>query len=734
MAIYDYQGVHYDIDTTDPDEARAKIQAHLGKPVAPEKTAGDRLKEFGHAATSLVDTGINAATGTLDQLAYPLARAYYGTQMAPQAAADRAQQETTSPKDYLGRALGITNSPAYQNEASRRIMGTIGQGVQAIAQPISSVTGAPQQDVESVLGSGMLAAAPAVNRAGAAVARGAYAAEPAVMAAVKAPVEAVKAPFQFAKGAYRGITNPEYSPSNSAMVPLQDTYYPQAATDRYMGNMPGVPPQTLEQLQSQARPTSEIVSGPVAEAAKSLAPKDANGNPLVPLQGRGMEAWGERAGRGIRTNPGQAMMEGIGTALTGIPFKTLGQGVSELGARYLGNKTGFDPGLPGKIAAEQAAGPVPPTGPGSPPPPPPPPPAAAAPSAANYIQRMEDISKQVDQAVNPPVRPVPPNTMSMMTSSKMPTNHSDSMTSNGTLLDPMKRAPYPAEYGPPTGTWDAPLTPAQAAETRIMNALSSKKNNMVVELPEQGIKYTHRTGLNGPDSKVLTLTKHDANGNPIMEVEHYQAHMPNVPTEIKAIDLTSGEAHRFTNGKYKSITDAHGRVHTPGSPDWDKLTKIEAPDLPGIIDTFEQYPGTAKGAPPNTMSMMAENELPTKATRYAGTPNYEFKPGIGHKHGSLETPLTKQEAAQWDLQHRLTSEPYQIYTNDEKGNPISYRYRPQTGLSVIKYNPKDPSTMSIFKKISGEDMPYHEELRSNGRHVNDEFYDTRPSHFPPEIE
>ena len=64
MAIYDYQGVHYDIDTTDPDEARAKIQAHLGKPVAPEKTAGDRLKEFGHAATSLVDTGINAATGT----------------------------------------------------------------------------------------------------------------------------------------------------------------------------------------------------------------------------------------------------------------------------------------------------------------------------------------------------------------------------------------------------------------------------------------------------------------------------------------------------------------------------------------------------------------------------------------------------------------------------------------------------------------------------------------------
>jgi hypothetical protein len=67
-----------------------------------------------------------------------------------------------------------------------------------------------------------------------------------------------------------------------------------------------------------------------------------------------MQAWGERVGRGVRTNPLQAMAEVGVTALTGIPVKTLSQGVGELGARYLGNKTGFAPGFNNQVGAAQA--------------------------------------------------------------------------------------------------------------------------------------------------------------------------------------------------------------------------------------------------------------------------------------------------------------------------------------------------------------------------------------------
>ena len=70
------------------------------KPGIVEKTSGkvaSKVGEFfrgqGRAAASLADTGINALTGTLDVLAYPVARAYYGMQMSPEAAAEKAKAE-----------------------------------------------------------------------------------------------------------------------------------------------------------------------------------------------------------------------------------------------------------------------------------------------------------------------------------------------------------------------------------------------------------------------------------------------------------------------------------------------------------------------------------------------------------------------------------------------------------------------------------------------------------------
>jgi len=190
----------------------------------------------------------------------------------------------------------------------------------------------------------------------------------AAMAAGKATVNAGKAVTKpvtnFGKGFYQGVTNPTYNEATSAMIPLRETYTPVAAAERFMGNLPtpqnrftanppNVPPQTLEQLQSQARPTSELMTNPIDKFAKATAPVSPEGYPLVPLQGRGMEAWGERVGRGIRTNPGQALAEAAITGLTGVPVKTISQGVSELAARHLANKTGFNPEFPAAVQAAQ---------------------------------------------------------------------------------------------------------------------------------------------------------------------------------------------------------------------------------------------------------------------------------------------------------------------------------------------------------------------------------------------
>lgn len=361
MPIYEYKGVHYDIDTADPAIAKKKILDNL----PPPKGVTDYAKDFGKSAASLADTGINMATGMLDYGAYNLARA---AGRSP----EQATQETASPKDYLGRAFGITQDPAYQQELSRQAMNAVGGTIQDYAvKPLSSATGLPEQDVSSMVNSAMLGAGvkaqPYINRAGQKVAQGMYAAEPYVKSAITTPTKGVF--YDFPKGVIEGLVNKEYNPATSAMIPLRDTYTPPAAAERFMGQaktppykigegpssgpLPNMPEQSLSQLESQARPTSELVGSRTGQIAQAMSPKTLAGETLVPLRGQGMQAFGERVGRGVRTEPLQAMGEVGLTALTGIPFKTLGQGIGELGARYLGAKTGFMPGFSDKLTQAQ---------------------------------------------------------------------------------------------------------------------------------------------------------------------------------------------------------------------------------------------------------------------------------------------------------------------------------------------------------------------------------------------
>ncbi len=118
---------------------------------------GKFLTDVGSGAAGLADTAVNAVTGTLDYLAYPLARAYYGLQMSPEEAAAKAKQETTSPKNIIGQATGVAEEPAYKNEASQRLTNFIGENIGKGVDWLAEKTGLPKPDIESYVNSAMFA-------------------------------------------------------------------------------------------------------------------------------------------------------------------------------------------------------------------------------------------------------------------------------------------------------------------------------------------------------------------------------------------------------------------------------------------------------------------------------------------------------------------------------------------------------------------------------------------------
>jgi len=130
-------------------------------PATRSKGALDYVKDFGKASASLGDNIIDTGTGVLDQLAYGPARAYHGIKNqitgkgTPDDAAYKAYADTRSPKQMLGRAFGIQNDPAYNNEISRQATDTLGAVVQPIKAGVTKVgndlTGVPEPDIDNML-------------------------------------------------------------------------------------------------------------------------------------------------------------------------------------------------------------------------------------------------------------------------------------------------------------------------------------------------------------------------------------------------------------------------------------------------------------------------------------------------------------------------------------------------------------------------------------------------------
>jgi hypothetical protein len=253
----------------DPEAYLKKTEAESG------------LQTFGRSAASLADTALNAITGTLDYAAYPLARAYYGLtgNRTPEEAAALAQQQTTSPKDVIGRATGVAGTSGYENAPLRSIGSKVGEVINDnLVAPIAERTGIPEQDVANMLATAAVGAGPAANRAAGAV----------------KPV--VKGAADIGKSTYQGFTGqiakpgevPRPGQTPSSLQPLGPTYIPADVLEQWRsGNI------STKQATEAALPTTGPES-PLPQAAVSRL----QGN--VPYTGEGLKAYGEMLGRGYR--------------------------------------------------------------------------------------------------------------------------------------------------------------------------------------------------------------------------------------------------------------------------------------------------------------------------------------------------------------------------------------------------------------------------------------------------
>lgn len=540
-----------------------------------EKGGKDYVMDLGKSAASLVDTGLNAVTGALDYGAYALARA---AGRSP----EQAQAETTSPKDVIGSAFGITQDPAYQQEASRRAMGAVGAGIEKYAvKPISSATGLPEQDVANMVNTGMIAAAPAVARGAQATGRAAVGGAQAVG---RGAAEVVRAPANFGRGFIEGVLNPEPTP-NSAMVPLQKQAYPAQAGREFMaGNM------SLPELEASRVPSASLFSGRLDQAALKALPTNAAKQPMVPLAGRGMEAVGENLGRGYRTQPLQAAAD-LGLISLGVPpigpAARAAQGLASLRASKAAD---FSPGFTQQLGAAQSQAALAPNTQLrlSAPTTPSPGPVDPATMYAGAGGTSPNIQQAGQAALQQKYTPQPATTQQAVQQAAA------ARVQGMPQVAPQRRRPpgvsqmmVPEEMGGPLnagGTWDRPLSHDAAMKQITMNGLSSKPNNVVGQSADGTVKYTIRDNVNGRNS--LTYDTIDpVTGEGLYSIEKNK--FPGGGSSVLVKDI-NGYDYTFSNGKLSKIITPTGRSVTPNMAEWTKQPTIIEPDVMSLIRQIQE--------------------------------------------------------------------------------------------------------------------------------------------------
>lgn len=122
----------------------------------PQKQSSSVLGGLASLADVTLGGVLPAAVQTIG---YPLAR----LGRSPEEAQAATQRMVSAVEKPFGKALGVEETPEYQQEASRQVMDFIGQNFQKGAKWIADKTGIPAADVESYLGTASLAS-PAIGK------------------------------------------------------------------------------------------------------------------------------------------------------------------------------------------------------------------------------------------------------------------------------------------------------------------------------------------------------------------------------------------------------------------------------------------------------------------------------------------------------------------------------------------------------------------------------------------
>lgn len=242
-------------------------------------------------------------------------------------------------------------------QGSENLVGKGGQMAQGLANIATSPVQSAQQAYNAV----------ATNPAGVAgeVAKGILydpemligsgvgtAAEKGLMSAGRGVKNTVQAPINFGRGFTEGYFNPQAArPGVSAMVPLESYYYPEAAASRFTKGEIGLP-----ELERSKVPSASLFNSPTLQKGLNVATKNEAGQPMIPLQGRKMEAFGEQLGREYANKPLAGLVDIAGAiggmATAGVPLTPSAAMRAYQGfkTRQLGQAANFSPEFAQKYA------------------------------------------------------------------------------------------------------------------------------------------------------------------------------------------------------------------------------------------------------------------------------------------------------------------------------------------------------------------------------------------------
>jgi hypothetical protein len=152
--------------TVAPQSAAPKTEYKVGS-----------MADLGKGIVSMADVAAGGLTGLVGQGSYAIQRAMG----VPAPEAQKSVQEFVEKRtDPFGRALGITEDPAYKAEATRRLTSFIGENVGKGAAWIADKTGIPVGDVENMIGSLGLLPIPGAAKVGQKAGAATYGAEQAL--------------------------------------------------------------------------------------------------------------------------------------------------------------------------------------------------------------------------------------------------------------------------------------------------------------------------------------------------------------------------------------------------------------------------------------------------------------------------------------------------------------------------------------------------------------------------